>query len=81
MLMIVMADPTQAHVTAGVVCPMRAALLGVACLRVFVRPLSVSLVGFGVWYAVEVRSAGYRERCAGACRCIYYCLTVLLVSL
>jgi hypothetical protein len=59
--------------------PMRAAfLLGVACLRVFVWPLSVSLVGFGVWYAVEVRSAGYRERCAGACRCIYYCLTVLL---
>ena len=51
------------------VCPMRAALLGVACLRVFVWPLSVSLVGFGVWYAVEVRSAGYRERCAGACRC------------
>ena len=46
------------------VCPMRAALLGVACLRVFVWPLSVSLVGFGVWYAVEVRSAGYRERCA-----------------
>jgi hypothetical protein len=31
-----------------------------------------------VWYAVEVRSAGYRERCAVACRCIYYCLTVLL---
>jgi hypothetical protein len=29
-------------------------------------------VGFGVWYAVEVRSAGYRERCAGACRCIFY---------
>ena len=56
------------------VCPMRAALLGVACLRVFVWPLSVSLVGFGVWYAVEVRSAGYRERCAGACRCVYYCL-------
>ena len=56
------------------VCPMRAALLGVACLRVFVWPLSVSLVGFGVWYAVEVRSAGYRERCAGACRCVYYCM-------
>ena len=63
------------------VCPMRAALLGVACLRVFVWPLSVSLVGFGVWYAVEVRSAGYRERCAVACRCIYYCLTVLLPCL
>ena len=56
------------------VCPMRAALLGVACLRVFVWPLSVSLVGLGVWYAVEVRPAGYRERCAGACRCVYYCL-------
>jgi hypothetical protein len=26
------------------VCPMRAALLGVACLRVFVWPLSVSLL-------------------------------------
>jgi hypothetical protein len=60
------------------VCPMRAALLGVACLRVFVWPLSISLVGLGVWYAVEVRPAGYRERCAGACRCVYYCLIVLL---
>jgi hypothetical protein len=62
------------------VCPMRAALLGVACLRVFVWPLSVSLVGLGVWYAVEVRPAGYRERCAGACRCVYYCLIVLLTA-
>jgi hypothetical protein len=62
------------------VCPMRAALLGVACLRVFVWPLSVSLVGVGVWYAVEVRPAGYRERCAGACRCVYYCLIVLLLE-
>jgi hypothetical protein len=33
-----------------------------------------------VWYAVEVRPAGYRERCAGACRCVYYCLIVLLSS-
>ena len=31
------------------VCPLRAALLGVACLRVFVWPLSVFLVGLGVW--------------------------------
>jgi hypothetical protein len=59
---------------------MRAALLDVACLRVFVWPLSVSLVGFGVWYAVEVRSAGYSIVSAarvrvGAHILLSYCLT------
>jgi hypothetical protein len=37
-------------------------------------------VGLGVWYAVEVRPAGYRERCVGACRCVYYCLIVLFFT-